>query len=83
MTALTRQAVAAGVPDDIAVLAAKGVVVDASRLLETADPQQLIDALVGYRGVTAAALQSLMDEDFEGRIGRAVQAGADVARKGM
>lgn len=83
MTALTRQAVAAGVPEDIAVLAAKGVVVDASRLLESGDPQQLIDTLVGYRGVTAAALQSLMDEDFEGRIGRAVQAGADVARKGM
>lgn len=83
MSALARQAVVAGVPEDIALLAARGVVVDASKLLESSSPQNMIDALVGYRGVTAAALQSLIAEDFEGCIGRAVQAGADIARKGL
>ena len=70
MTALTRQA-------------ARGVVVSASQLLANHDPQAMIDSLVAYKGVTAAALQCLIDAGFGEQIGRAVQAGADVARKGM
>jgi pyrroline-5-carboxylate reductase len=83
MTALANQAVAAGIPEDVAQSAARGVVLNASQLLAKAEPQDLIDSLVAYKGVTAAALQSLMDAGFEEQIGRAVQAGADVARKGM
>jgi pyrroline-5-carboxylate reductase len=83
MTALANQAVAAGIPEDVAQSAARGVVLNASQLLANAEPQDLIDSLVAYKGVTAAALQSLMDAGFEDQIGRAVQAGADVARKGM
>lgn len=83
MTALTRQAVAAGVPPDVARQAARGVVVNASQMLAQHDPQAMIDSLVGYRGVTAAALNSLVQADFEVMIGRAVQAGAEVARRGM
>lgn len=83
MTALKDQAVSAGVPESVARQAAKGVVVSASQLLGTHDPQVMIDALVAYRGVTAAALNSLMDDGFAEQVGQAVQAGADVARRGM
>lgn len=83
MTALTQQAVRAGIPEDVARQAAKGVVVSASQLLVNHDPQEMIDSLVAYKGVTAAALRSLINAGFEEQIGRAVQAGAAIARKGM
>lgn len=83
MTALTQQAVTAGIPEDVARQAAKGVVVSASQLLASHDPQEMIDSLVAYKGVTAAALRSLIDAGFERQIGCAVQAGAEVARRGM
>ncbi|AOE65097.1 pyrroline-5-carboxylate reductase dimerization domain-containing protein [Pseudomonas corrugata] len=83
MTALANQAKAAGIPSDIAQLAAKNVVVNGSQLLENHDAQEMIEALVAYRGVTAAALQSMIDSRFEAHIGRALEAGAAVARKGL
>jgi pyrroline-5-carboxylate reductase len=83
MTALTNQAIAAGIPADIAQLAAKNVVVNSSQLLASRDPQEIIDALVAYRGVTAAALQAMTHAHFEAQIGRALQEGAAVARKGL
>lgn len=83
MIALTRQAVIAGIPESVARQAAKGVVVSASQLLASHDSQEMIDSLVAYKGVTAAALQSLISAGFEGLIGNAVQAGAEVARRGM
>jgi pyrroline-5-carboxylate reductase len=83
MAALMRQAVAAGVPEDIAQDAARGVVVNASQLLATTEPHALLDALKAYKGVTAQALQSLEDAGFERLIGDAVHAGAEVARGGM
>lgn len=83
MTALTNQAVAAGLPADIAQLAARNVVVNSSQLLQSHDALEMIDALVAYRGVTAAALQSMIGSRFEEHVGRALQAGAAVARKGL
>jgi pyrroline-5-carboxylate reductase len=83
MTALANQAMAAGIPAEIAQLAAKNVVVDSSQLLANHDAQHMIDALVAYRGVTAAALQSMTQGHFEAQVGRALQAGAAVARKGL
>ncbi|MDH0749803.1 NAD(P)-binding domain-containing protein [Pseudomonas sp. GD03842] len=83
MTALTRQAMIAGIPEDVARQAAHGVVVSASRLLVNHEPQALIDSLVAYKGVTAAALQRLMDDGFEAQVGKAVAAGAEVARNGL
>lgn len=83
MTALTNQAMLAGIPGDIAQLAAKNVVVNSSQLLASRDAQQMIDALVAYRGVTAAALQAMTQGHFEEQVGRALQAGAAVARKGL
>lgn len=83
MTALVNQAMLAGIPHEIAQLAAKNVVVNSSQLLANRDAQQMLDALVAYRGVTAAALQAMIQEHFEEQVGRALQAGAAVARKGL
>lgn len=83
MTALTNQAIAAGIPADIAQLAAKNVVVSSSQLLAGRDAQEMIDTLVAYRGVTAAALQTMTVGGFETLIGGALQAGAATARKGL
>jgi len=83
MTALANQAMAAGIPAEIAQLAAQNVVVNSSQLLASHDARQMIDALVAYRGVTAAALQSMTQGHFEAQVGRALQAGAAVARKGL
>ncbi|MCU1758519.1 NAD(P)-binding domain-containing protein [Pseudomonas sp. 14P_8.1_Bac3] len=81
--ALVSQAVAAGVPDTIAHRAAHGVVVGGGQLLASRDPLHMIDALMAYRGVTAAALQSMDDQHIDAIVGRALQAGAEVARRGM
>jgi len=83
MTTLANQAMAVGIPADIAQLAAKNVVVDCSQLLASRDAQQMIEALVAYRGVTAAALQSMTDGRFQEQVGRALNAGASVACKGL
>jgi len=83
MTAQANQAMLAGIPCDIAQLAAKNVVVNSSQLLASRDAQQIIDALAVYRGVTAAALQAMSEGHFEEQIGRALQEGAAVARKGF
>jgi pyrroline-5-carboxylate reductase len=82
-TALANQAVAAGIPEHIARQAAHAVIVGGGEMLATHDPQQMLDTLMAYRGVTAAALQSMADQDFESMIGQALQAGAAVARRGM
>lgn len=81
--ALTKEAVAAGIPLSIAQQAARGAVVGGGQMLASRDPEQLIASLMAYRGVTAAALQSMADENIEAVIGRAVAAGAAVARRGM
>ncbi|MGX1186282.1 pyrroline-5-carboxylate reductase [Pseudomonas sp. F-14 TE3623] len=81
--ALTNQAVAAGIPLAIAQRAAQGVVVGGGQMLASRDPRQMIESLMAYRGVTAAALRSMADQNIEAIVGRAVQAGAEIARKGM
>jgi pyrroline-5-carboxylate reductase len=43
----------------------------------------MIENLMDYRGVTAAVLQSMADQGIEAMVGRAVQEGAQVARRGM
>ena len=81
--ALVESAVVAGIPEAIAQRAAHGVVVGGGQLLASRDPLQMIDALMAYRGVTAAALQSMADQHIDTIVGQAVQAGAAVARRGM
>ncbi|VVM37659.1 Pyrroline-5-carboxylate reductase [Pseudomonas fluorescens] len=81
--ALVSQAVIAGIPEAIAQRAAHGVVVGGGQLLADNDPLQMLETLMAYRGVTAAALQSMTDQHIESIIGNAVLQGADLARKGM
>lgn len=81
--ALASQAMAAGIPEAIAHRAARGVVVGGGQLLAQHDPLQMIDTLIAYRGVTAAALQSLVDQHIEAIFGTAVEQGANLARKGL
>ncbi|AZD36470.1 Pyrroline-5-carboxylate reductase [Pseudomonas chlororaphis subsp. aurantiaca] len=81
--ALASQAVAAGIPAAIAERAARGVVVGGGQMLAGHDPGQMIEVLMAYRGVTAAALQSMTEQGIEAIIGRGVQAGAQVARHGL
>jgi Pyrroline-5-carboxylate reductase len=83
MTALANQAIVAGIPIEIAQLAAKNVVVNCSQLLANRDAQEMIDALVAYRGVTAGALQEMTHRNFEEQIGKALEEGATVARNGL
>jgi pyrroline-5-carboxylate reductase len=81
--ALTNGAMAEGIPESIARRAALGVVVGSAPLLAERSAEQLIEALMAYRGITAAGLQALTDGGFEDLVGRAIEAGATVARKGM
>ncbi|SDO76273.1 pyrroline-5-carboxylate reductase [Pseudomonas arsenicoxydans] len=81
--ALVSQAVAAGIPPAIAQHAAQGVVVGGGQLLARHDPREMIKALMAYRGVTAAVLQSMADQGIDAMVGRAVQQGAEVARRGL
>jgi len=75
--ALIAHAVAQGLPHDFAQRAAKGVVAGASQLLagEEGDPAQVVQTMIDYRGVTAAALQTMIDRGFTD----AVAAGLDAA----
>ncbi len=75
--ALIAHARARGLPEATARRAALGVVAGASRLLaaEGAEPGAILDALIGYRGTTAAALETMRAAGFE----RAVAAGLEAA----
>jgi pyrroline-5-carboxylate reductase len=81
--ALASQAVAAGIPEAIAQRAAQGVVVGGGQMLASRDPREMIEALMAYRGVTAAVLQSMADQGIDAIVGRALQAGAQIARRGL
>ena len=74
--AMIEQAVARGLPLAFARRAAKGVLVGASQLLaEHEDPAPVVQAMIDYRGTTAAALQTMIDHGFK----TAVAAGLDAA----
>jgi pyrroline-5-carboxylate reductase len=64
--AMIAHAVAQGLPIAFAKRAAKGVVAGASQLLagEDGDPAQIVQAMIDYRGTTAAALQAMMDRGY-------------------
>lgn len=74
--AMIEQAVARGLPMAFARRAAKGVLVGASQLLaDHEDPGPVVQAMIDYRGTTAAALQTMVDHGFK----TAVAAGLDAA----
>ena len=76
--AMIAHAVAQGLPPAFAKRAAKGVVAGASQLLagESGDPAQIVQAMIDYRGTTAAALQTMMDRGFTGSVAAGLEAAA-------
>lgn len=75
--AMIEQAVARGLPLAFARRAAKGVLVGASQLLaEHEDPTPVIQAMLDYRGTTAAALQTMIDHGFKTAVGAGLDAAA-------
>jgi pyrroline-5-carboxylate reductase len=76
--AMIAHAVAQGLSPDFAERAAKGVVAGASQLLagENGDPAEIVQAMIDYRGVTAAALQAMMDSGFTESVAAGLEAAA-------
>ncbi len=77
--ALQAHAVAQGLPAAFAARAAKGVVAQASQLFarEDSDPGAIVRKMIEYRGTTAAALQTMLDQDFN----RIIASGLDAAAR--
>lgn len=75
--ALVAHAVQQGLPPDFAKRAAKGVLAGASQLFagEEGDTAKIVQEMLDYRGVTAAALQGMLKHGFK----EAVAAGLDAA----
>jgi pyrroline-5-carboxylate reductase len=76
--AMIAHAVAQDLPLEFAERAAKGVVAGASQLLagEQGDPAQIVQAMIDYRGTTAAALQAMMDRGFTDSVSAGLEAAA-------
>ncbi len=75
--AMIEQAVTRGLPLSFARRAAKGVLVNASQLLaEHDDPTPVVQAMIDYRGTTAAALQTMIDHGFKTAVGMGLDAAA-------
>lgn len=73
--AMIEHAVACGLPLAFARRAAQGVLVNASQLLaEVDDPAPIVQAMIDYRGTTAAALQTMIDRGFKGAVGAGLDA---------
>ncbi|MCK0197206.1 NAD(P)-binding domain-containing protein [Ancylobacter sp. 6x-1] len=81
--AMIQHATARGLPPALARQAALSVVTGAAQLLaeKDADPSAIMDALIGYRGITAALLETAMAGGFESLIGTALAAGEARARE--
>ncbi|MDA7087309.1 pyrroline-5-carboxylate reductase dimerization domain-containing protein [Pseudomonas sp. SA3-5] len=75
--ALLAHALARGLPRQIAENAVRGVVVGASQLLghDGMLPAAMVQAMLDYRGTTAAGLQAMIDAGFK----QAVEAGLEAA----
>lgn len=74
--AMLTHAKAQGLDDDLALDAVLHTLAGGSELLlrEGTDPSAMVDTLIGYQGVSAAALQTLLDAGFEHLVGDALDA---------
>ena len=79
--ALIAHAVAQGLPRDFAKRAAKGVVAGASQLFaaEDEDTAEIVQAMIEYRGTTAAALQTMLNRGFNDAVAAGLEAAAEKA----
>lgn len=75
--AMLAHALAKGLPRQVAERAVRGVVVGASQLLggDGMPPADMLQAMLDYRGTTAAGLQAMIDAGFK----TAIAAGLDAA----
>ena len=74
--AMIAEAVAQGIPRAFAARAAKGVVCGASQLFKGADVETgaIVKEMIDYRGTTAAALQAMIDNGFNGAVAAGLRA---------
>lgn len=81
--AMLAHAKAQGLEDDLALAAVLQTLAGGSELLlrQGVDPTAMVDTLVDYQGVSAAALQSLIDSGFEQHIAQALDAAHQVEIK--
>jgi len=81
--AMLAHAKAQGLAEDLALDAVLHTLAGGSELLlrEATDPTAMVDTLVGYQGVSAAALQSLIDSGFEQQVAQALEAAHQVELK--
>ena len=77
--AMIEHAVSRGLPPAVARRAARGVLVNASQLLADDDSAAVVQAMIDYRGTTAAALQAMMDQGFKAAVGVGLEAAASKA----
>lgn len=75
--AMLAHALARGLPPHVAMAAVRGVVVGASQLLgrDGMPPADMVQAMLDYRGTTAAGLQAMIDAGFK----QAIDAGLEAA----
>lgn len=75
--AMANDAIARGIPQDIAVRAAKQVIIGAGRLQEAHGeaPSETVKAFVDYKGTTAAGIEEMRHHGFES----AVRAGLETS----
>ncbi|PTY37958.1 hypothetical protein BGP77_15980 [Saccharospirillum sp. MSK14-1] len=81
--AMLAHAKAQGLDDELALEAVLQTLAGGSELLlrEGTDPTAMVDTLVGYQGVSAAALQTLIDSGFEQNLAEALTAAHQVELK--
>ena len=76
--ALTRDAVAHGIPEDVARRAALGILIGTGRIFEKTgeDPAATVAAFVDYKGVTAAAIEAMRAGGFDDLVAAGLAAAA-------
>lgn len=77
--AMIEHAVSQGLPLAFARRAARGVLVNAGQLLANDDPTAIVEAMIDYRGTTAAALETMMDQGFKTAVAAGLEAAASKA----
>ena len=79
--ALVAHAVSQGLQPDFAKRAAKGLVAGASQLFASGDvdPADIVKEMIDYRGLTAAALQAMLDGGFNHVVASGLEAAAATA----
>jgi pyrroline-5-carboxylate reductase len=74
--AMMKDAIAHGLPDDVARRAVNTVLTGAGRLLERRDqsPNDIVEAFLNYRGTTAAAIEHMRAAGFDGAVAKGLEA---------